>query len=227
MLSHTWSSPGEWRFLCEHGAGSRGVVCQLITLPTAGDLSSLFPSFLFCFLPNVSEPWSSVKQPQPLKNIDLLLHVGSRYSSSMSPIASGLKGKFKRKEHCWSCYQGNWYSSSPSFIIYSGFPSPSAITSIGLGGFPGWYDTNLHFLGWGCYMCLFTVTRGQVSPRDSQVDHLFPQVSLLPPGITAALLSAKIVAPLLACVAQDTRKPRGFDGGYSLQFNKPPDEDVA
>lgn len=97
--------------------------------------------------------------------------------------------------------------------------------------FSWWYDPKVHFCGnfsgWGCYMCPFTVIRGQGAPRDSQVDHLFPQVLLRPPGITTAWPSAKIVTPLLACVAQDTRKPKDFDGGYGLQFNKLPEEDVV
>lgn len=46
-------------------------------------------------------------------------------------------------------------------------------------------------------------------------------------GITAARPSAKTVTSLLACVAQDIRKPKDFDGGYGLQFNKPPEEDVV
>lgn len=134
----------------------------------------------------------------------------------MVPMASSLKGKLRGRGIIELLPRHDWHSSSPPSIIHSEFLSLSAITSAGLGVFPGGM-TQTSFLRYRLRLELPPVSihsyKEPGSTKRLQVDCLVPHVFFPPPCVTTALLPAKIVIPLLTL---DTSNPKCFDIGCRL-----------
>lgn len=141
----------------------------------------------------------------------------------MVPLASTLKGRLRGGALLVLLPGHKRCSSRPPSTIHPKFPSPLAITSAGPGGFPGGVNQPpflRHLLRLCCYTCPLTVMRGQgarEAPNEPSGSMCIPSTHA--PCVRAALPPAKIVTPLLACLAPDTRNLKCVDGSCSLPFS--------